>query len=162
MIVNRGVAWCSSQTFVVSVRNVLAIFHYILFRQTEVNHVDFTAVLVGAEEEILRFDVPVHKLLLVHVGQPLEDLQPDHDSGLEIKFLAAPLEQFLQTGPQQFLHHNVVVLVLAEIVEGRKPIHSLFPVEVGQQLRLVLELRMLCFGGLQFDGNFAIVQHVYC
>ena len=65
--------------------------------------------LAEADGEVLRLDVSVDEIVVMHVLQPLDDLVANHDEGRQGKRLLALKQKLLQILPQQ-LHGNDVVL----------------------------------------------------
>lgn len=158
MAVDGCVARGSGETFVVLVGDVFAVFLDVLLGEAEVDDENPGTVLVRAHEKVLRLYVSVHEFSRVHILQPTHDLLPHTYHCPQIELPPAPLEQVLQGGAQKVHHHNVVLLVLAEVVEpwqthleGRNAL-----IEVGQQFGLILELMVLGLDWFQLDCHYLL------
>ena len=58
-------------------------------------------VLSQAHHDVVRLDVPVNVVHLMHVLYSLQQLVEEHQGGLQAEFLTAKIEQVLKTGPKQ-------------------------------------------------------------
>lgn len=93
----------------------------VLLGQPEVNDKDRVTFLVLPNQEVVGLNVPVDEALRVNKLYPFEDLQPDHDDGLEGKTLAVLFEQRLKGTPQDFHDHDAFFSfskVLVNLGEG--------------------------------------------
>lgn len=112
--VDGGVAGGAGEVLVVLVGDVAAV-ELVLLGESEVDDEDGGALAVPADEEVVGLDVAVDETLGMDVLDPLQDLQADHDDGLQRKTLVELLEQRLQRLPQH-LHYHHALLALSEIL----------------------------------------------
>ena len=82
MRVQRGIAGSSSQIFIISVGDMVAIFELITLGQSEINDVDFAGFLPPSNYEVIRFDIPMKITLVVYELYPLYHLMADHEGAL--------------------------------------------------------------------------------
>lgn len=133
MIIYGGVSRSASKAFVVLVGDVAAILLNELLRQSEVNDVNFSALLISPHQKVLWLNVSVHKFLVVHVLKPIDDLNADHNDSFQIESFYRFLKQLFEGGAQQLLHHDVIVRIFAEVVECREAFYFLVVcIQVGE------------------------------
>ena len=114
MCINGGIAGSAGEVLVILVGDVAAV-ELVLLGESEVNDEDGAALVVPADEEVIGFDVSVDEALGVDVLDPLQDLQADHDDGLQRKTLIELLKQRLK-GLTQHLHYHHALLPLSEVL----------------------------------------------
>lgn len=73
---------------------------HIRFAQPEINHVHDVGVLAQAHHYVVRFDVAMNQVALVHVLHSIEQLYEQHQSRLQGEFLPAQLEKIFHSGPE--------------------------------------------------------------
>lgn len=93
----------------------MAAIELILLCQSEIDDVYRATLVVLADEEVVRLDIAVNEALRVDILDSLQDLQSDHDDGLEWKTLVVLLEERLQ-GCAQHLHYHYAFLSLSEVL----------------------------------------------
>jgi hypothetical protein len=71
-----------------------------------------------SQEEVVRLDVPMDKVVIVEELNPLEELVRDHQHRLQTEMPLALGEEVLEALAQQVHHHCVVVAL------NPKPVHS--------------------------------------
>ena len=79
MGIDRRVPRSSGQVLVLPVGNVLLAFRIsVLLGEPEIDHVDHVRLLSETDQEIIRFDIPMQKVLGVHVLHPVDHLVREH------------------------------------------------------------------------------------
>ena len=100
----------SCQVLVLSVRDVLPRPVVPVFlRQTEVYQEELVAVPSDAHQEVVRLDVAVDEVLVVHVLDPPDHLVGQHEDGLHGEPPGAEVEEVLEAWSQEVHHQHVVV-----------------------------------------------------
>ena len=84
------------------------------FRQAKINYVNNILFLAVANEEVVRFHVPVNKVIVMQKFKPLDHLVSDHQRGLHGEFALAEIKSVLETRPEQIHDHCVVVSLHAK------------------------------------------------
>ena len=69
--------------------------------QAKINQMHCVGVLAQAHHDIVRLDVAVNVVHLVHVLHPLQQLVEEHQGGLQAELLIAEVEQVLEAGPEE-------------------------------------------------------------
>ena len=104
---------CAGQVLVLSVRDVLPRPVVPVFlRQTEVYQEELVAVPSDAHEEVVRLDVAVDEVLVVHVLDPPDHLVRQHEHGLHGEPPGAEVEEVLKAGAKQVHDQHIVVALL--------------------------------------------------
>ena len=107
--VQRSVARCAGEVLAFFPRDVLACLRISeSLRQSEVDHVHECRLLV-ADHEVVGFDVSMQEVARLAVLDAFETLDAEHDCCLQSELVFAILEQVLETGTEQFHHHDVVI-----------------------------------------------------
>jgi len=87
--VDGGVSGSARQILAIPVGNVLAIRVLVLFGQSEVNDEDrVLRLLVAANEEVIRFDIPVDYALLMHLLNKLHLRKESLPKGMNTIYMA--------------------------------------------------------------------------
>ncbi len=113
MRVDRGVAGCSGEIFVVPVSDMIVGFVKVLFSEAKVNHVNFVHVVSFSNEEVVGLDVSVEDASGMDVLDEFEHLPSDQNRGFEGEFSATEVEEIFQTVAEQVHDHDVAVSFLA-------------------------------------------------
>ena len=69
--------------------------------QSEINQMNCVGVLTQAHHDVVRLDVPVNVVQLMHVLHTLQQLVEEHQGGLQAELLTAEVEQVLKAGSQK-------------------------------------------------------------
>ena len=107
--VDRSVPGSTSQVLAFSVRNVLAVSLDVSLGKSEVKNENFVAGLVQADAEVIRLDVPVNKVPVVDVLNPLNHLVDEDEHSLEGELPESLVEEGFKGGAHQIHNQNVVV-----------------------------------------------------
>mmetsp|Transcript_91013 Transcript_91013/g.257707 ORF Transcript_91013/g.257707 Transcript_91013/m.257707 type:complete len:328 (-) Transcript_91013:336-1319(-) len=95
--VDGGVAGSACQALVFPVRYVLLRFWVpVLLCQPKVDHIYDVRLLLMADEEVVRFDVPVNEVLGVKILNPKEHLVRNHEDCLQAKLSVTYCEDVLK------------------------------------------------------------------
>ena len=95
------------------------------------------------------------------VFDPLQHLVTHHQSGLQVVFLTAHVEQVLKRLPAEVHHHHVVLPLRTHVIHTREAsIDCGVVLQTAQDLRLVEELGALGGRLLQFDRVLGVVFDV--
>ncbi len=125
----------------------------------EIHHVHL--VLVGhapaADQEVVRLDVPVYEIVLVHPLDQRDHLHRNLHHRLHRELPAAPVEEVLQRRAEQVDHEDVVQPLLPEVVGRRNALDS---DEMHVCSVLVPELWCLCLAWLELDRHRDPVDEV--
>ena len=87
-------------------------------REAKIDYVNNILLFAVSDKEVIRFHVPVDKVIVVQELQPLNHLVRDHQRRLYREFSFAEVESVLQAWPEQVHDHGVVVAFDA------KPVNS--------------------------------------
>ncbi|OQA94191.1 MAG: hypothetical protein BWY25_02898 [Chloroflexi bacterium ADurb.Bin222] len=110
---------------------------------------------VGADDDVLRLDVPVDDPLAVAIGQRVQQLSSPAQH-LRLRQRTLPLDPVGQALPLHEVHHQVGVAVLLEKVANPYQVRM---VQAGQDLRLLLEL--LAQLGQDMGGQPRLGGHLF-
>lgn len=115
--VERGVPGGASQILAVAVRNVLPVGRFVVLGESEVDYVEVVfRVLLPADQEVIGLDVAVYDSFFMTLLNPLYHHESDHATSLQVKLMAAGLEQVLQTLAQQLHDHYVKLIIRYRLV----------------------------------------------
>lgn len=152
------ISGCSCELFTVLIVDVPArVWVLVSLGQSEIDKVDHVLLLAEADQEVVRFYVPVEETLLMDVFNSLQHLNAYHQGGLECELAPTVLEQMLK-GRSQQVHDQHVVIVLSPVVVQVG--YANWPVEEFIELRFVVKLRELGLDRLQFDCHLFSVFNV--
>ena len=84
----------------------------VFLRQTEVYQEELVAVPPDAHQEVVRLDVAVDEVLVVHVLDPPDHLVGQHEDGLHGEPPGAEVEEVLKAGAEQVHDQHIVVALL--------------------------------------------------
>ena len=99
---------------------------YITLREAEVDNVNDLFLAAGTDEEVLRLDVSVDKLLAVEVLHPLNALESEHRDCLLCELAVTELKEGIQCWPKDLHNHDVEVPFPAEVLYPRHPVNVTF------------------------------------
>ena len=120
MCIDTCIPGSASQRLIVFVRNVLACFWVsISFGKAEIDDINNILFLAVADQEVVRFHVPVDEMVIVQKLKPLNHLVGNHQSCLNREFPFAEIEGVLETWPEQIHDHCVVVAFNSEPMDSR-------------------------------------------
>ena len=104
---------CAGQVLVLSVRDVLPRPVVPVFlRQTEVYQEELVAVPSDAHQEVVRLDVAVDEVLVVHVLDPPDHLVGQHEDGLHGEPPGAEVEEVLEAWAKKVHDEHIVIPLL--------------------------------------------------
>ena len=85
----------------------------VFLRQTEVYQEELVAVPSDAHQEVVRLDVAVDEVLVVHVLDPPDHLVRQHEDGLHGEPPGAEVEEVLKAGAKEVHDQHIVVALLS-------------------------------------------------
>ena len=109
MGVNGGITGSSSQIFALSVGDMLAITLDVTFSQPKVQNENLIGSFVQPNAEVIRLDVPVDEVSVVHVLDAGDHLVDEHEDGLEGELAEGLVEEGLQRGAHEIHDKHIVV-----------------------------------------------------
>ena len=145
----RCVPCCSGQIFAIFVWNMFAFAVLVALSQTEINDIDVISGRFSASnQEIIGLDIPMNNSLLVDLLDALDELDGNHEDGLQVEVALAGLEEVFEGGSEQVHHHDMELLVghravRADVVEAwyaRLPPHLVDQLRFPEKHRVPLIL----------------------
>ena len=79
MCVDRGISGSSSQVLSFSVRDVLSISLDVSFGESKIDEEDLVTGFVETDTEVIRFDVSVNKMSVMHILNSCDKLVNNHE-----------------------------------------------------------------------------------
>ena len=112
MRVDRSVSRCSGQALSILVGNVLVVAIHVALCQSKVYDVDLVAGLLRAtDQKVVRLDVTMDNLVIVHSLDSFEHLASDQQHCLQVELASAVLEKVLNRAAEKVHHHYVELMV---------------------------------------------------
>ena len=131
---------------------------FITLGQAKVDKVDNGRFFAVPNTHILRLQVSVDKVLLVHRLHSHHQLAPDPQHGLHREFLLAKVEQLFERRTQQLHHQNEEFTLDSGPVQLAE---SRVALELFEQLGLVLQHWRLAGEVLHLNGNMFVRLQVH-
>ena len=79
MSIYRSIPGSSSQVLSLSVRNMLSISLDVSFGKSKIDEEDFVTGFVETDTEVIRFDVSVNKMSVMHILNSCDKLVNNHE-----------------------------------------------------------------------------------
>mmetsp|Transcript_44656 Transcript_44656/g.73928 ORF Transcript_44656/g.73928 Transcript_44656/m.73928 type:complete len:348 (-) Transcript_44656:103-1146(-) len=152
MRVDRSVTRRTRQRLALDERDMASrLWINVALGQTEIDDEDHIEIALQTDKKVVRLNVAMNKLKLVHRLDAIQHLLRQQQNRLERESASAKIEQVLERRSQQ-VHdqHEILLFLTVKIHVG----HSQRALHMLVDARLVLQLWMSGVGLLQFDRHF--------